>query len=99
MPEPTSIDQIAPPHPDRRVPPTASEAWAEAMWLPCTLSVDLHVPKFTIGNLLNLEEDSIIDSQWNQNADVPLRINGLLMGYAEFEVVGEKAGVRLTELL
>jgi flagellar motor switch/type III secretory pathway protein FliN len=76
----------------------AGEAWSEAMWLPCTLSVELVIPQFTIGDLLRLEADAIIDSQWNQSADVPLRVNGLVVGYAEFEVIGDKAGVRLTEL-
>ena len=82
------------------ITPTAApnETWNEAVWLPCRLSVDLQVPKFTIGDLLRLQTDSVIDSQWKQNADVPLRVNGLVVGYAEFEVIGEKAAIRLTEL-
>jgi flagellar motor switch/type III secretory pathway protein FliN len=76
-----------------------SEAWTEATWLPCRLSVDLAVPDFTIGDLLRLQPNNLLDSQWKQNADVPLRINGLLIGYAEFELLGEKAAVRVTELL
>jgi flagellar motor switch/type III secretory pathway protein FliN len=77
---------------------TTGEAWSEAMWLPCRLSVELVIPHFTIGDLLRLEAGTIIDAQWDQNADVPLRVNGLVIGYAEFEVIGDKAGVRLTEL-
>jgi flagellar motor switch/type III secretory pathway protein FliN len=87
------------------IPPTyaandpVSEAWTEAVWLPCRLSVELAVPAFTIGDLLRLQPNNILDAQWKQNADVPLRINGLLIGYAEFELLGEKAAVRVTELL
>jgi len=87
------------------IPPTSaandpvSEAWLEAVWLPCQLSVELAVPAFTIGDLLRLLPNNILDAQWKQNADVPLRINGLLIGYAEFELLGDKAAVRVTELL
>ena len=87
------------------IPPTVStadpagEAWSEAIWLPCQLSVELAVPAFTIGDLLRLQPNNILDSQWKQNADVPMRINGLLIGYAEFELLGDKAAVRVTELL
>jgi flagellar motor switch/type III secretory pathway protein FliN len=76
-----------------------SEAWTEAAWLPCRLSVELAVPEFTIGDLLRLQPNNFLDSQWKQNADVPLRINGLLIGYAEFELLGDKTAVRVTELL
>jgi flagellar motor switch/type III secretory pathway protein FliN len=75
------------------------EVWAEAVWLPCRLSVELAVPNFTIGDLLRLQPNNLLDSMWKQSADVPLRINGLLIGYAEFELLGEKTAVRLTELL
>jgi flagellar motor switch/type III secretory pathway protein FliN len=75
------------------------EAWSEAVWLPCQLSVELAVPGFTIGDLLRLQPNNILDAQWKQGADVPLRINGLLIGYAEFELLGQKAAVRVTELL
>ena len=77
----------------------AGEGWAEAIWLPCQLSVELAVPAFTIGDLLRLQPNNLVDSQWKQNADVPLRINGLLIGYAEFELLGDKTAVRVTELL
>jgi flagellar motor switch/type III secretory pathway protein FliN len=87
------------------IPPVAlsgdptGEAWSEAAWLPCELSVELVVPAFTIGDLLRLQPNNVLDAQWKQSADVPLRINGLLIGYAEFELLGEKTAVRVTELL
>lgn len=76
----------------------SSPVWHEALWLPCQLTVELVVPAFTIGDLLRMDVESIIDCQWKQNADVPLRVNGLVVGYAEFEVIGDKSAVRLTEL-
>jgi flagellar motor switch/type III secretory pathway protein FliN len=91
MEETTVVDAMA--------PSINHEAWNEAQWLPCELQVDLVVPNFTIGDLLRLEPETIIDSQWKQNADIPLRVNGMVLGYAEFEVIGTKSAVRLTELL
>src|SRR5579871_5556536 len=66
-------------------------AWEEAMWLPCQLTVELLVPAFTVGDLLRMDVETIVDCQWRQNADVPLRVNGLVIGFAEFEVIGEKS--------
>jgi flagellar motor switch/type III secretory pathway protein FliN len=85
--------------PSSSTDPANDEAWAEAVWLPCRLSVDLAIPNFTIGDLLRLQPNNLLDSEWKQNADVPMRINGLLIGYAEFELLGDKTAVRVTELL
>jgi flagellar motor switch protein FliN/FliY len=73
-------------------------AWAHVGHLPCYLTVDLPVPKFTVGNLASLEKDSIVDSRWNVTQDVPLRANGELIALSEFEVLGDKLAVRVTEL-
>ncbi len=81
------------------VPPTEDpSAWAHVAHLPCQLTVDLPVPEFTVGNLANLERDSIVDSHWNVTQDVPLRANGELIALSEFEVLGDKLAVRVTEL-
>ncbi len=47
-------------------------------WLPCTLSVDLPLVQFTIGDLLRLTEGSIVETACHQTSDVPLRVNHLL---------------------
>ncbi len=93
--EATIVDAISPAPAD----PTQTEAWSDALWLPCQLQVDLVMPSFTIGDLLRLEAGSILDSQWKQNTDVPLRVNGLVIAYAEFEVIGDRSAVRVTEIL
>ena len=75
------------------------EAWTEAQWLPCQLQVELIISAFTIGDLLRLDVGAIVDTLWKQNADVPLRVNGLVIANAEFEVIGDKSAVRVTELI
>jgi len=67
-------------------------------WLPCTLALDLPVMNFTISDLLSLTKGSIVETAYHQSSDLPLRVNGQLVGWTEFEVVGERLAVRLTDL-
>ncbi len=67
-------------------------------WLPCTLALDIPVVKFTVADLLGLETGSIVETAYHQSSDLPLRVNGQLVGWTEFEVVGERLAVRLTDL-
>jgi flagellar motor switch protein FliN/FliY len=67
-------------------------------WLPCKLAVDIPVVRFTISDLLRLTKGSIVATAYHQSSDLPLRVNGQLVGWTEFEVVGERLAVRLTDL-
>jgi flagellar motor switch/type III secretory pathway protein FliN len=67
-------------------------------WLPCTLALDIPVVNFTVGHLLSLGNGSIVETAYHQSSDLPLRVNGQLVGWTEFEVVGERLAVRLTDL-
>jgi flagellar motor switch protein FliN/FliY len=66
-------------------------------WLPCTLSLELPVVRFTIGDLLKLTKGSIVETATHHTSDVPLRVNQLLIGWTEFEVVGDRLAVRITD--
>jgi len=66
-------------------------------WLPCTLSVELPVVRFTIGALLKLSPGSIVQTASSHTSDVPLRVNQLLIGWTEFDVVGDRLAVRITD--
>ena len=67
-------------------------------WLPCTVALDIPVASFTVGDLLALIKGSIVETAYHQSSDLPLRVNGQLIGWTEFEVVGERLAVRLTDL-
>ena len=67
-------------------------------WLPCTLALDLPVINFTVADLLSLARGTIVETAYHQSSDLPLRVNGQLVGWTEFEVVGERLAVRLTDL-
>jgi flagellar motor switch/type III secretory pathway protein FliN len=66
-------------------------------WLPFTLSVEVPVVRFTIGDLLELIKGSIVETACHHTSDVPLRANQLLIGWTEFEVVGDHLAVRITD--
>lgn len=78
-------------------PSSVSDPLDSIPWLPCTLSLDLPVVRFTIGDLLTLTEGSIVETACHHTSDVPLRVNQLLIGWTEFEVVGDHLAVRITD--
>ena len=82
---------VAPPAPDR---PQDRDPGEFLPWLPCTLALDLPVVNFTVGHLLSLTKGSIVETAYHQSSDLPLRVNGQLVGWTEFEVVGERLAVR-----
>ncbi len=68
-------------------------------WLPCTLALEVPVVGFTVGYLLNLREGSLVQTACHQSTDIPLQVNGTLMAWTEFEVVGERLAARITDLV
>lgn len=80
-------------------PTVNPEAWAQALTLTCHLTLDMPLPGFRIADLIHLQSRSVVNTHWRVGADVPLRVNGKLIGRGEFEVVGDHLAVRLTELV
>lgn len=74
------------------------QRWQHLQWLPCTLTVSINVPRVTVGDILRLAPQALLETQWEQNADVPVRANGRLIAWAEFEGVDEHLAVRITRL-
>jgi flagellar motor switch/type III secretory pathway protein FliN len=78
---------------------TASENDGLAMMplLPLTLTLEIPVVRFTVQDLLSLQIGSIAETACHQTNDIPLRVNGILVGWTEFDVVGDRLAVRITE--
>jgi len=74
------------------------DPWAEAQWLPCTVSVELSIPHLRVRDLLRLDRDSIIDTHCADGSTLPVWVNGAMIGWAEFDVVGKRLAIRVTEL-
>lgn len=72
--------------------------WKQVEKLACNLSVEVRVPGFTLKDLLNLHPQSILRSHLPTSASPPLRVNGELVAWCDFEVLGNRLAVRLTEL-
>lgn len=72
--------------------------WAPVLGLPCQLTVELPLPNFKVEDFLALRPGSVLGTNWRLAHDVPLRINGTLIAWAEFEGAGSRLAVRLTEL-
>lgn len=77
--------------------PIQAELVDSMAWLPCTLTVEVPVVHFTIADLLGLKEGSIVETACHHTSDLPLRVNRMLIGWTEFEVVGDQLAVRVTE--
>ena len=72
--------------------------WRPVLGLPCQLTVDLPLPDFKVADFLALRPGSVLGTNWRLAHDVPLRINGTLIAWAEFEGASSRLAVRLTEL-
>ncbi len=67
-------------------------------WLRCTTTVEVPVPKFTVGDLLNLRKGSVVQTATLVANDIPLKVNNILFGWGRFEVANDRLVVRITEL-
>jgi flagellar motor switch/type III secretory pathway protein FliN len=65
--------------------------------LPFTLTLEIPVVRFTIQDLLSLKIGTIVETACHQTSDIPLRVNGILLGWTEFDMVGDRLAVRITE--
>jgi hypothetical protein len=72
--------------------------WKQVQMLSCHLSVETRVPGFTLPDLLNLRAQSIVRSHLASSTNPPLWVNGEVVAWCEFEVLGSRLAVRLTEL-
>ncbi len=75
------------------------ERWADYSWLMCNVNVDIPVKGFNVRQLLRLEPGVVVESSWEQAKELPLHVNGEQIGLAQFDVVGDRLAVRISELL
>jgi flagellar motor switch protein FliN len=75
------------------------ELWPEALELPCQLSVSLEIQHFTIRDLLALHANSLVNTKRREGAHVPVLVNRVMVGWAEFDVIDSRLAVRMTEMV
>lgn len=76
----------------------ADSLWREVEKLPCNITVEAHVPGFTLNKLLGLRVKSVVRTQLPASASPAVRVNGTVVASGDFEVLGRRLAVRLTEL-
>ena len=67
-------------------------------WLQCKTTAEIAVPKFTVGDLLNLRKGSVARTTTPVAHDVPVKVNKILLGWGRFEAVNDRLAIRITEL-
>jgi flagellar motor switch/type III secretory pathway protein FliN len=79
-------------------PDDAESRWRPALHLPCELTVDLALHGVTARDFLSLRPGVVMSTRWRSTRDVPLRVNGILIGWGELEAGANCLAARLTEL-
>jgi flagellar motor switch/type III secretory pathway protein FliN len=83
----------------REVPlPRVGDMLMRAQWLPCRLVLETLVIDFTVASLMRLEPGAVVETKAQHNEDLPLLVNGQLVGTVKFDVTREKLAVRLTSI-
>ena len=86
---------VGPPHGRMEVAQN-SERWDDAGELPCRLTVEMAVPGFNVAQLLALEVGTVVDTGRPVGIEVPVQVNGELIGWGEFEDSGGRLAIRTT---
>lgn len=79
-------------------PAKTADRIPQMVLLPLTLTVEIPIVGFTLRGLLHLAKGATLESACDQKSDVPLRVNHTLIGWAEFEVTGDRLAVRITDI-
>lgn len=79
-------------------PSVQPDDWAAFQLLSCQLTLQIPIPGFTVAALLRLAPNDVINTHWLQGSDVPLHVNGKLIGWTEFEVIDDHLAARLTQI-
>ena len=71
---------------------------AQVARLPVELDVSIPLREFRVRDLLALEPGRLIESEWNNGVDLPLKAGAVQLAWSEFEVIETELVVRLTRL-
>lgn len=78
--------------------PLSSDPWSGFLHVSTTVALDAAVVGLTVRELFRLEKGSIVATAQPVESNAPLTAGGSLIGWGEFQVVGEKLAIRVAEL-
>jgi flagellar motor switch/type III secretory pathway protein FliN len=90
--------RVAPIRPAPQQPEHVNNAIEAFHWLACKATTEVPVPRFTVGDLLNLRKGAVVQTASPSTGDVPIYINKILLGRGQFEVTEKRLTIRITEL-
>lgn len=67
--------------------------------IPVTLSMEIGQTRISISELLKLSKDSVIELQRMADEPMDVLVNGTLVAHGEAVVVGDRFGIRLTDVI
>lgn len=67
--------------------------------IPVTLSMEIGQTRISINELLKLSRDSVIELQRMADEPMDVLVNGTLVAHGEAVVVGDRFGIRLTDVI
>ena len=67
--------------------------------IPVTLSMEIGQTRISISELLKLTKDSVIELQRMADEPMDVLVNGTLVAHGEAVVVGDRFGIRLTDVI
>lgn len=76
----------------------ASDPWTGFLHVSVSVAIDAPIVGLTVRELFRLETGSIVATAQPIESNVPVRAGGTLIGWGEFQVVGEKLALRVAEL-
>jgi flagellar motor switch/type III secretory pathway protein FliN len=71
---------------------------AQIARLPVELDVSIPLHNFRVRDLLALEPERLVESEWSSGVDMPLAAGAVQLAWCEFEVIETQLVVRLTRL-
>jgi len=74
------------------------DPWAGYLHVSTSIAVDAAIVGLTVRELFRLEKGSIVATGQPVESNVPMHVGGALMGWGEFQVVGDRLAVRVAEL-
>ncbi len=80
-------------------PANEDARWRSVSELACEVTVEVPLSGFRVEDFMKLQKGAIIPARWPVSSELPLRVNGTLIAWAELEASATRIAVRLTEVV
>ena len=77
---------------------TEPACWQELLRAWGTVSVELAITGFAVRDLYRITPGTLVETAVLEAAAVPVRVNGQLIAFGEFQLVGDRLAVRIAEI-